>query len=133
MIAVVTPEEMAAIDRAAPEPVEVLIGRAGAAVARAALEMLGGGYGRRVVVIADEGSNQEPADEEHPATVLERLGVQVAVTSAQRAAPDTVRCGLVIGASATARGSWPAVPAARRRRDTPMAGDQQHPSEVSGS
>ena len=37
MIPVVTPEEMRAIDAAAPEPVEVLIERAGAAVARAAL------------------------------------------------------------------------------------------------
>ena len=36
VIPVVTPEEMAAIDAAAPEPVEVLIERAGAAVARAA-------------------------------------------------------------------------------------------------
>ena len=37
MIPVVTPDEMRAIDAAAPEPVEVLIERAGAAVARAAL------------------------------------------------------------------------------------------------
>ena len=36
MIPIVTPEEMAEIDRAAPEPVETLIGRAGAAVARQA-------------------------------------------------------------------------------------------------
>ena len=36
VIPIVTPEEMAAIDAAAPEPVEVLIERAGAAVARAA-------------------------------------------------------------------------------------------------
>ena len=35
MIPIVTPEEMAAIDAAAPEPVDVLIERAGAAVARA--------------------------------------------------------------------------------------------------
>ena len=34
MIPIVTPEEMAAIDAAAPEPVEVLVDRAGAAVAR---------------------------------------------------------------------------------------------------
>ena len=38
MIPIVTPEEMAAIDAAAPEPVDVLIERAGAAVARAALD-----------------------------------------------------------------------------------------------
>ena len=57
VIPVVTPEEMAAIDRAAPEPVEVLIDRAGAAVARAALDLLGGAYGRRVVVVAGKGNN----------------------------------------------------------------------------
>ena len=57
VIPVVTPDEMKAVDRAAPEPVEVLIGRAGAAVARVALDMLGGTYGRRVVVLAGKGNN----------------------------------------------------------------------------
>lgn len=57
MIPVVTPTEMAAIDAAAPEPVEVLIERAGGAVARAARRLLGGTYGRRVVVVAGKGNN----------------------------------------------------------------------------
>jgi ADP-dependent NAD(P)H-hydrate dehydratase / NAD(P)H-hydrate epimerase len=57
VIPVVTPEEMAAIDAAAPDPVEVLIERAGAAVARRARAMLGGTYGRRVVVVAGGGNN----------------------------------------------------------------------------
>ena len=57
MIPVVTPEEMAAIDAAAPEPVEVLIERAGAAVAARPVGMLGGTYGRRVVVVAGKGNN----------------------------------------------------------------------------
>lgn len=57
MIPVVTPDEMAAIDRAAPEPVDVLIGRAGAATARAALRLMGGAYGRRVAVLAGPGNN----------------------------------------------------------------------------
>ena len=57
MIPIVTPEEMAAIDAAAPEPVEVLIARAGGAVARAAVDLLGGTYGRRVVVVAGKGNN----------------------------------------------------------------------------
>ncbi|NQY56950.1 MAG: bifunctional ADP-dependent NAD(P)H-hydrate dehydratase/NAD(P)H-hydrate epimerase, partial [Ilumatobacteraceae bacterium] len=48
---------MAAIDAAAPEPVDVLIQRAGRAVARQALEMLGAAYGRRVVVLAGGGNN----------------------------------------------------------------------------
>ena len=52
MIPIVTPDEMAAIDKAAPEPVEVLIERAGSAVARLAREMLGGTYGRRVAARA---------------------------------------------------------------------------------
>ena len=57
MIPIVTPEEMAAIDAAAPEPVEVLIDRAGSAVARMARQMLGGTYGRAVNVIAGKGNN----------------------------------------------------------------------------
>lgn len=75
MIPVVTPEEMAAIDRAAPEPVEVLIGRAGAAVAHEALTMLGGGYGRRVTVLVGPGNNG--ADGRDAARRLERRGVRV--------------------------------------------------------
>lgn len=54
---IVTPAEMAEIDAAAPESVEVLIERAGAAVARSALDLLGGAYGRRVVVLAGPGNN----------------------------------------------------------------------------
>lgn len=48
---------MAAIDTAAPEPVDVLIERAGAAVARVVVGLLGGTYGRRVHVIAGKGNN----------------------------------------------------------------------------
>ena len=57
LVPIVTPEEMGAIDAEAPEPVEVLIGRAGSAVARAARRLLGGTYGRRVVVLAGKGNN----------------------------------------------------------------------------
>ena len=57
MIPVVTPDEMRAIDAAASEPVDVLIGRAGGAVARAARRLLGGVYGRRVVIVAGKGNN----------------------------------------------------------------------------
>ena len=57
MLPVLTPDEMAAVDAAAPEPVEVLIGRAGAALASEALALLGGAYGRRVVVVAGKGNN----------------------------------------------------------------------------
>jgi len=57
VIPVLTPEEMGGVDRAAPEPVEVLVERAGFAVARAARRMLGGAYGRRCVVLAGRGNN----------------------------------------------------------------------------
>ena len=79
MIPVVTPDEMRAVDAAALEPVDVLVDRAGRAVARAAVRMLGGVYGRRVVVVAGPGNNG--ADGRVAATVLERRGVRVQVVS----------------------------------------------------
>src|SRR3990172_5107217 len=59
---IVTPVEMAAADRRAidagtPEP--VLVERAGRAVAWDARRLLGGCYGRRVVVLAGKGHNGE--------------------------------------------------------------------------
>ena len=80
MIPIVTPDEMAAIDAAAPEPVEELIERAGTALARAALARLGGGYGRRVTVLAGKGNNG--ADGRAAAQWLRRRGVRVAVIDA---------------------------------------------------
>lgn len=84
MIPVVTPAQMAAIDAAAPEPVEVLIDRAGAAVARAALDLMGGIYGRRAVVLAGPGHNGD--DGRAAATRLRRRGVRVRVVDAVAAA-----------------------------------------------
>ena len=52
MIPVVTPSEMAKIDTEASEPINVLIERAGNAVAWHARKMLKGTYGKRVTVIA---------------------------------------------------------------------------------
>ena len=75
MIPVLTPEEMAAVDAAAPEPVEVLIERAGAAVAREALALLEGAYGRRVAVVAGKGNNGN--DGRAAAARLRRRGVRV--------------------------------------------------------
>ena len=77
MLPIVTPEEMAAVDRAAPEPVEVLIGRAGAAIARAALQMLGGTYGRRVVVVAGKGNNGADGRDAARRLRARRVGVTV--------------------------------------------------------
>jgi NAD(P)H-hydrate epimerase len=80
MTPVVTTEEMNAIDKAATEPVEVLIGRAGRAVAMIALDLLGGAYGRRVVVVAGKGNNG--ADGRAAAAVLSARGVRVSIVEA---------------------------------------------------
>ena len=77
MLPIVTPEEMAAIDAAAPVPTEVLIERAGAAVAWAALRMLGGAYGRTVNVLCGKGNNG--ADGRVAARRLAAKGMRVRV------------------------------------------------------
>lgn len=88
---------MAAVDAAAPEPVEVLIERAGAAVARVALELLGGSYGRRVTVLAGKGNNG--ADGRAAAASLRRRGVRVEVVDALKE-PERLRAvDLVIDAA----------------------------------
>lgn len=94
---VVTPEEMAAIDASAPEPVEVLIDRAGAALAAEARRMLGGTYGRRVVVVAGKGNNGN--DGRVAAERLRRRGVRVLVLDAASAPPVLPPCDLVIDAA----------------------------------
>ena len=114
MIPILTPEEMGEVDRAAPEPVEVLIGRAGAAVARSAVAMLGGTYGRRVVVIAGKGNNGN--DGRSAAERLARRGVRVEVVAPS--ADAVVRpCDLVIDAAYGTgfRGSLRVARAADRR------------------
>src|SRR4051794_7196424 len=68
---------MREIDAAAPEPVEELIDRAGAAVARTALRMLGGSYGRRGGGVAGKGNNG--ADGRAAAERLRRRGVRVSI------------------------------------------------------
>ncbi len=88
MIPVVTPAEMAAIDAAAPEPVEELIDRAARAVALEAVRMLGGTYGRRVVVVAGPGNNG--ADGRVAAGHLARRGVRVRVHDVV-SAPQEIR------------------------------------------
>lgn len=77
---IVTPHEMAAIDAAAEEPVEVLVERAGRAVARSAVAVMGGTYARRVVVVAGPGNNG--ADGRVAARHLERRGVRCVVIDA---------------------------------------------------
>lgn len=97
MIPVVTPDEMKVIDAAAPEPVEVLIERAGAAVARAALDILGGAYGRRVVVVAGKGNNG--ADGRAAGVRLRRRGVRVEIVDAGDAPGQVPQCDLVVDAA----------------------------------
>lgn len=80
MIPVLTPDEMRAVDAAAPESVEELIERAGWAVAIAARRMLGSTYGRRVVCVAGTGNNG--ADGRVAVRHLERWGVRCAVVDA---------------------------------------------------
>lgn len=92
MRAIVTPEHMRAIDAAATEPFDVLVERAGRAVARAARRLLGGTYGRRVVAIAGAGNNG--ADARVAARVLRAAGVHVRVVAPDVAAIEA--CDLVI-------------------------------------
>jgi len=97
VIPVLTPAEMAAVDAAAPEPVEELIERAGAAVAWEALRMLGGGYGRRVVVLAGKGNNG--ADGRAAARRLTRRGAQVEVVDALAVPARLPEADLVVDAA----------------------------------
>ncbi|MGQ0616827.1 MAG: NAD(P)H-hydrate dehydratase [Acidimicrobiia bacterium] len=99
MVPIVTPEEMAMIDRDAPGPTAVLIERAGTAVAREALRLLGQAYGRRVVVVAGKGNNGN--DGRAAAVRLRRRGAHVEVHDAHEMAPGTLLgpCDLVIDAA----------------------------------
>jgi ADP-dependent NAD(P)H-hydrate dehydratase / NAD(P)H-hydrate epimerase len=98
MIPVVTPDEMRAIDEAAPEPVEVLIARAGNALAATAVRMLGGGaYGRRVVVVVGKGNNG--ADGRAAAERLRRRGAEILVLDAAEATDPLPAADLVIDAA----------------------------------
>ncbi|HXW33178.1 MAG TPA: NAD(P)H-hydrate epimerase, partial [Acidimicrobiales bacterium] len=89
MIPVVTIDEMRAIDADALRRVseETLVGRAGTAVAVRALAMLGGAYGRRVVVVAGKGNNG--ADGRVAASKLRRRGARVKVLEVAEA-PDRI-------------------------------------------
>lgn len=77
MIPIVTAEEMRAIDGAASESEATLVERAGSAVGRAALQMLGGSYGRVVNVVVGPGNNG--ADGRVAARRLGARGVRVRV------------------------------------------------------
>ncbi len=93
---IVTVAEMRDIDRRFSEGEDVLIARAGRAVSRAAKSMLGGCYGRRVVVVAGPGNNG--ADGRVAAELLERCGVKVVVVPPGEH-KELPRCDLVIDAA----------------------------------
>jgi len=96
VIPVVTPKEMAAIDEAAGEPVDVLIDRAANAVALAAIRLMGGTYGRRVHVIAGKGNNGE--DGRRAGALLARRGAAVIVFDASDCPLELPPADLVIDA-----------------------------------
>jgi NAD(P)H-hydrate epimerase len=85
-------EEMRAVDAAALAHVteDVLVERAGTAVAAEALRLVGGAYGRRVVVVAGKGNNG--ADGRVAALRLRRRGARVEVVDAAEA-PDRIGVG----------------------------------------
>jgi ADP-dependent NAD(P)H-hydrate dehydratase / NAD(P)H-hydrate epimerase len=108
VIPIVTPKEMAAIDAAAPEPVEVLVDRAGAAVAGVALRMLGGTYGRVVNLIVGKGNNG--ADGRVAGERLASAGVTVRVFDAATSPSTLPAADLVVDAAYGTgfRGNWSA-------------------------
>jgi NAD(P)H-hydrate epimerase len=85
VIPVVTPDEMAAVDAAAPEPEAVLIERAGFGVALAARRILGRTYGSRITVVAGRGNNG--ADGRAAARHLSAWGASVTVVEAAALSP----------------------------------------------
>lgn len=98
VIPVVTVEEMRAADAASLVTEAVLVQRAGAAVARSAVGLLGGTYGRHVVVVVGPGNNG--ADGRVAATLLRTRGVKVQVLDAIEVAGTALRSvDLVIDAA----------------------------------
>jgi len=94
---VLTPEQMRHVDANSGVSFDVLVERAGHAVAHAARLLMGGTYGRRVVVVAGKGNNG--ADGRIAARRLEERGAHVVVFDAERAPMRLADCDLVIDAA----------------------------------
>jgi ADP-dependent NAD(P)H-hydrate dehydratase / NAD(P)H-hydrate epimerase len=96
---VLSVEEMRAADAAALEHVDqaVLVERAGRAVALASLDLLGGAYGRRIVVVAGKGNNGN--DGRVAADLLRTRGAHVRVIAADDAMTTLPTADLVIDAA----------------------------------
>jgi NAD(P)H-hydrate epimerase len=81
---ILTPDQASALDRETQErgiPAELLMERAGRAVARAAVDVMGGTYGRRAVVVCGKGNNG--GDGLVAGRHLARWGVRVAVVAVE--------------------------------------------------
>jgi len=94
-----TRDELRAADEAAIAEVglDTLVGRAGAAVAHAALRLLGTAYGKRAVVVAGRGHNGD--DGRVAASMLRRRGVRVTELDPRSLPEELPACDLVIDAA----------------------------------
>lgn len=95
-----TPGEMRQVDeeaRSGGTPLDTLVARAGSAVARAATDLLGTLYGKKVVVVAGPGNNG--ADGKVAARLLARRGAKASVLDARECPAQLPPCDLVIDAA----------------------------------
>lgn len=105
----ITPRQMRVLDSEAISsgvPLEVLVQRAGEAVARAARQMMGGVYGRTVVLVVGKGNNG--ADGRAAGRLLADLGVRVRVLEADKMPLRLPAADLIIDAAYGTgfRGEW---------------------------
>lgn len=94
---VLSPEQMRHVDAHSGADLAILVRRAGYAVAREAIRLMGGTYGRHVVVLAGKGNNG--ADGRVAAEYLEERGARVTVFDAQRAPILMPACDLLVDAA----------------------------------
>ena len=96
MHSILTPEQMRHVDASSGVAEETLIRRAGYAVAHVAQGMMGGAYGRHVVVLAGKGNNG--ADGKVAGNFLRERGARVTVYDASSIPTALPTCDLVIDA-----------------------------------
>jgi len=108
VLPIVTPAEMRAVDGEVAHDLQRYVERSGAAVARAAVRMLGGTYGRTVQVLVGKGNNG--ADGRVAAGLLSARGVKVRVIPVESCPAVLPPCDLVIDAAFGTgfRGTWSA-------------------------
>ena len=97
MIPIVTPSEMKSIDASSDQPLDVLIQRAGSAVAWSARKFLNGTYGKRVVVIYGKGNNGK--DGRVAASYLRKWGIKTVEYCVTETPKQLPKCDLVIDAA----------------------------------